>query len=132
MGIGLPFALAAKAVHPSKRVVLVIGDSAFGFSGMELETCQRYNLPITVIIINNNGIFTGVHSIDVKKEGINSVPVTGLSPSAKYELLGEAFGGKGFSVQTPPELEKALQEAFKHDSISVINVHIDPAGFKKP
>jgi len=82
MGIGLPFALAAKAVHPSKRVVLVIGDSAFGFSGMELETCQRYNLPITVIIINNNGIFTGVQSIDAKKDGINSVPVTGLSPSA--------------------------------------------------
>ena len=61
MGIGIPFALAAKAVNPKKRVVLVIGDSAFGFSGMELETCQRYNLPITVIIINNNGIFNGVH-----------------------------------------------------------------------
>lgn len=132
MGIGLPFALAAKAVNPKKRVVLVIGDSAFGFSGMELETCQRYNLPITVIIINNNGIFNGVHSLNAAQDGINSVPVTGLSPSAKYELLGDAFGGKGYSVNTAEELDKTLAEVFKEDKLNVINVHIDPAGFKKP
>jgi len=48
--------------------------------------------------VNNNGIFTGVHQIDAKKDGINSVPVTGLSPAARYELLGEAFGGVGHSV----------------------------------
>lgn len=99
---------------------------------MELETCQRYNLPITVIIINNNGIFTGVKELDAKKDGVNSVPVTGLSPTAKYELFGDAFGGKGTSVQTPSELESALQEAFSSDSLRVINCHIDPAGMKKP
>jgi len=82
--------------------------------------------------VNNNGIFTGVHQIDAKKDGINSVPVTGLSPAARYELLGEAFGGVGHSVWTPEELEKVLQSSFKDDWLSVINLHIDPAGFKKP
>lgn len=51
-----------------------------------------------MIIINNNGIFTGVKELDAKRDGVNSVPVTGLSPTAKYELFGDAFGGKGVSV----------------------------------
>ncbi len=58
MGIGMPFALAAKAVHPEKLVVAIVGDSAFGFSAMEIETATRYKLPFIVIILNNNGIYT--------------------------------------------------------------------------
>ena len=130
MGIGFPFALAAKAVHPEKKVVLVIGDSAFGFSAMELETAQRYGLNMTVIIINNNGIFSGVYELD-HKDGNASIPVNGLSPTAKYELMGDAFGGKGYRVSTPEELEKALEEPMNEDNLSVINVLIDPAGMKK-
>ena len=60
MGVGLGFAIAAALVHPNRRVVCVEGDSAFGFSGMELETACRYKLPITFVIINNNGIYGGL------------------------------------------------------------------------
>ena len=64
MGVGLSFAIAAQAVHPDKRVVAVEGDSAFGFSGMEVEVACRYSMPITFIILNNNGISGGASTLD--------------------------------------------------------------------
>lgn len=76
---------------------MVVGDSAFGFSGMELETAARYNLPLKVIIINNNGISQGAEELD--KESVNSIPVNALTPSAKYEMISQAFGGKGAMVK---------------------------------
>lgn len=77
MGIGLPFCVAAKAVHLDKFVVGILGDSAFGFSAMELDTAVRYNLPILIIIINNNGIYSGIEELPTKNEDI---PVTALNP----------------------------------------------------
>jgi len=77
MGVGLGFCIAAKAIHPEKRVIAVMGDSAFGFSGMEFETATRYNLPIVVIIINNNGIFMGIDELSQKND---EIPVTALNP----------------------------------------------------
>ena len=94
MGIGFPFALAAQVVHPKKQVIMVMGDSAFGFSAMELETLQRYNLPVKIIIINNNGIAQGVEEIDRSGDPQN-IPVTALSPTARYELMAQCFDGKG-------------------------------------
>lgn len=131
MGVGLGMAIAAQAVHKDKRVVLVIGDSAFGFSGMELETMVRYNMPITVVIINNNGIFTGIEEIE-KSDNALSLPITALHPQAKYEMMADAFGGVGHSAKTPEEIEKALNIALKDDKLHVINVAIDPYGSKKP
>lgn len=64
MGIGFAFAIAAQIHDKSKKVVMVMGDSAFGFSAMELETAARYRLPLKVVIINNNGISIGVDEID--------------------------------------------------------------------
>jgi 2-hydroxyacyl-CoA lyase 1 len=63
MGVGFAFAIAAQALYPKKKVVMVVGDSAFGFSAMELETAARYNMPLKVIIINNNGISRGLEEI---------------------------------------------------------------------
>jgi 2-hydroxyacyl-CoA lyase 1 len=131
MGVGLAMAIAAQVVHPKKRVVLVIGDSAFGFSGMELETMARYKLPIIVIIVNNNGIFTGIDELD-KDDNALSIPITGLHPEAKYELMADAFGGVGSSAKTPEEIAKTLDVALKDDKMHVINVAIDPYGSKKP
>lgn len=96
----MPFAVAAKAVNPNKPVIAIVGDSAFGFSAMELDTASRYNLPLVVIIINNNGIYSvfyyfikslycilkGVESINIKGEN-NEIPVTALNPDAKYEKV---------------------------------------------
>lgn len=131
MGVGLALAIAAQAVHKDKRVVLVIGDSAFGFSGMELETMTRYKLPITIVIINNNGIFTGIEELD-KADDALSIPITGLHPEAKYEMMAEAFGGVGASAKTPEEIATALKAALSDDKVHVINVAIDPYGSKKP
>uniref|UniRef100_A0A7S3NBC2 2-hydroxyacyl-CoA lyase n=1 Tax=Euplotes harpa TaxID=151035 RepID=A0A7S3NBC2_9SPIT len=131
MGVGLAFAIAAQAVYPKKRVVLVIGDSAFGFSGMELETMTRYHLPITIVIINNNGIFTGIEQIE-KDDSPLSIPITGLNPESKYEMMAEAFGGVGHSAKTPEEVESAMKLSLADDKLHLINVAIDPYGSKKP
>lgn len=132
MGIGFPAAIAAAAVHPEKRVVMVMGDSAFGFSAMELETAARYKMNLVCVIINNNGIYAGVDSIDQDGDP-ESIPVTALNPANKYELLSEAFGGIGLAVKTADELENALTQAFDTpDRMFVINVAINPSGEKKP
>ena len=131
MGVGLGFSIAAQAIHKDKRVVLVIGDSAFGFSGMELETMCRLKLPVIVIIINNNGIFTGVESIEPDDNPL-SIPITALQPNSKYELMAEAFGGVGHNAKTPEEIGIALKEALDDNKLHLINVEIDPYGSKKP
>jgi 2-hydroxyacyl-CoA lyase 1 len=92
MGVGFGFAIAAQALYPKKKVVMVVGDSAFGFSAMELETAARYNMPLKVIIINNNGISRGTEEI-TKEDNALTIPVYALLPDAKYELISIAFGG---------------------------------------
>mmetsp|Transcript_43591 Transcript_43591/g.57754 ORF Transcript_43591/g.57754 Transcript_43591/m.57754 type:complete len:85 (+) Transcript_43591:1287-1541(+) len=84
MGVGFGFAIAAQHLNPGKKVVMVVGDSAFGFSGMELETAARYRLPIKVVIINNNGIVMGTDEIE-KDQGPLDISPLALSPWAKYE-----------------------------------------------
>ncbi|PIK33798.1 putative 2-hydroxyacyl-CoA lyase 1 isoform X1, partial [Apostichopus japonicus] len=101
---------------PGKRVVCVEGDSAFGFSGMELETICRYKLPILMIIINNNGIQFGLEREiwnDLKKSDDlpAMLPPNALSPDAKYEKVMEAFGGHGYYVETPSQLEQVLEKS---------------------
>ena len=72
---------------------MLVGDSAFGFSGMEVETAARYGLPLKIVIINNSGITRGVEEINDKTN--TNIPVTALLPGSKYEKIAEAFGGKG-------------------------------------
>jgi len=129
MGVGLGFLIAAKACFPLKSVVGVMGDSAFGFSAMELETVTRYRLDMTIIIINNNGVFGGPPTLpaDVKE-----IPPNALNPEAKYELLAEAFGGKGYRVSSQAELAAALEDARKRPGLKVINTLIDTTSGKKP
>ncbi|XP_078378274.1 2-hydroxyacyl-CoA lyase 1-like isoform X1 [Oculina patagonica] len=141
IGVGTGFAIAAALLaesqadgsNPPRRVVCVQGDSAFGFSGMELETACRYNLPIVFIIINNNGIYNGVDEeswIEFKVDPARRAPPTALLPNARYERIIEAFGGKGFFAETPDELRAALKSAFdetrKNKKPVLINVMISP------
>jgi oxalyl-CoA decarboxylase len=120
MGIGMGFAVAA-AVVGKQQVLAIEGDSAFGFSGMECETICRYNLPVCVVIMNNNGVYRG----DEKN------PTGGSDPSplvfvkdARYEKMMEAFGGVGRHVTTPQELRSAIEEAFKSKRPTLINAVI--------
>lgn len=94
MGVGFGFAIAAQAYHPEKKVIMVVGDSAFGFSAMEVETACRYNLPLKIIIINNNGVSYGSETKSKDDNALN-LPVTHLNPEARYEMIAQAFGGKG-------------------------------------
>ena len=118
MGIGMGYAVGAAAVT-GKPVVAIEGDSAFGFSGMEIETICRYELPVTTIIFNNNGVYRG------DPEGRPYSP-TGLIRGARYEKLIEAFGGKGYHVTDTPGLTNALSEALASGKPALINAVIDP------
>jgi 2-hydroxyacyl-CoA lyase 1 len=127
MGVGLAFAIAAQAVHPDKRVVAVEGDSAFGFSGMEVEVACRYNMPITFIILNNNGISGGPSVMDPDRPPLP----TSYVPQARYEKVIEAFGGDGYFVETPDQLRPALEKAFANGRPSVVNIMINPSAQRK-
>jgi oxalyl-CoA decarboxylase len=120
MGIGMGFAVAA-AVVTGKPVIAVEGDSAFGFSGMEVETICRYNLPICVIVFNNNGVYKGT---DKNPAGTDMAP-TQFVKNARYELMMQAFGGVGVMAKTPEELTKALDEAVSSGKPTLINAIID-------
>lgn len=121
MGIGMGFSIAA-AVTQGGPVVAVEGDSAFGFSGMEIETICRYGLPVTIVVMNNGGIYRGD---DVNRSGDNAPGVTTLSAAARYDRMIECFGGKGYYVETVEELEVALREAITSGKPALINAVID-------
>lgn len=128
MGIGLGFAIAAAAVHPDRPVVIVQGDSAFGFSGMELETAARYGMPVKLVILNNGGIGGGVAD---QKPG-RPAPPHALSHDARYERVMEAFGGAGFYVTDTAELGPALDAAMAFKGPAVVNVKIAASANRKP
>lgn len=121
MGIGMGFSIAA-AVTQGAPVIAVEGDSAFGFSGMEIETICRYGLPVTVVVMNNGGIYRGD---DEDRSGNHAPGVTALSASARYDKMIEAFGGKGYNATTADELETALREAIASGKPALINAVID-------
>jgi len=83
MGVGFGFAIAAQALYPKKKIVMVVGDSAFGFSGMEIETAIRYGMPLKVIILNNNGITSGTEKIE-DRNPLAILPMH-LSVEARYD-----------------------------------------------
>ncbi|MBC5783203.1 oxalyl-CoA decarboxylase [Ramlibacter sp. USB13] len=120
MGIGMGFAVAAAAVT-GEQVIAVEGDSAFGFSGMEVETICRYNLPVCVVVMNNNGIYKGT---DVNPRGDAMAP-TQFVKNARYDLMMEAFGGVGVTANNPEELDRALKEAIASKRPTLINAIID-------
>ncbi len=127
MGVGLSFAIAAQAVNPGARVVAVEGDSAFGFSGMEVEVACRYGMPITFIILNNNGISGGPSTIDRSRP---LLPMA-LLPQARYEKVIEAFGGDGYFVETPDQLRPTLEKAFASGKPNVVNIMINAQAQRK-
>ncbi|OBK68118.1 oxalyl-CoA decarboxylase [Mycobacterium colombiense] len=126
MGIGMGYAIGA-AVETGKPAVAIEGDSAFGFSGMEIETICRYRLPVTVVILNNGGVYRGDEATaGAAATGSDPAP-TVLSARARHELLAEAFGGKGYHASTPAELRAALREAIASGAPSLIDCELDPA-----
>ena len=122
MGIGMGFAIAA-AIETGHPVLAVEGDSAFGFSGMEVETICRYKLPVCVVIFNNNGIYRGT---DVNTAGDDPATTVFVADS-RYDKMMEAFGGVGVNVTSPDELLRAVNAALDSRKPTLINAVIDPA-----
>ncbi|WP_398473034.1 oxalyl-CoA decarboxylase [Tardiphaga sp.] len=123
MGIGMGYCIAA-AVETGKPVLAIEGDSAFGFSGMEVETICRYNLPICIVVFNNDGIYRGT---DVNPTGGPDVAPTVFVKGSRYDKMMEAFGGVGVNATSPDELKRAVNEAMDSGKPTLINAVIDPA-----
>jgi oxalyl-CoA decarboxylase len=122
MGIGMGYSIAA-AIETGKPVLAVEGDSAFGFSGMEVETICRYKLPICIVIFNNDGIYRGT---DVNSAGSDPA-TTVFVKGSRYDKMMEAFGGVGVNATSPDELKRAVNEAMDSGKPTLINAVIDPA-----
>jgi oxalyl-CoA decarboxylase len=122
MGIGMGSAIAA-SVETGKPVLAIEGDSAFGFSGMEVETICRYRLPICVVIFNNDGIYRGTDTNSASSDPATTVFVKG----ARYDKMMEAFGGTGANATSPDELKRAVNAAMDSGKPTLINAVIDPA-----
>jgi oxalyl-CoA decarboxylase len=122
MGIGMGYAIAA-AIETGKPVLAVEGDSAFGFSGMEVETICRYNLPVCIVIFNNDGIYRGTDVNSVSADPAPTVFVKG----SRYDKMMEAFGGVGINATSPDELKRAVNAAMDSGKPTLINAVIDPA-----
>ena len=121
MGIGMGAAIAA-AVETGERVLAVEGDSAFGFSGMEIETICRYNLPVCIVVFNNNGIYRGT---DVNPSGGTDVAPTVFVKDSRYDLMMQAFGGVGAYVTSADELTQAVNAAMDSGKPTLVNAIID-------
>ncbi|HKW37614.1 MAG TPA: oxalyl-CoA decarboxylase [Burkholderiales bacterium] len=121
MGVGMGYCVAA-AVVTKQPVIAIEGDSAFGFSGMEVETICRYNLPVCIVVMNNNGVYKGT---DINPTGGPDVAPTVFVKGARYDKLIEAFGGTGANATTPAELRRAMEDAIRSKKPALINAVID-------
>jgi thiamine pyrophosphate-dependent acetolactate synthase large subunit-like protein len=123
LGSGIGYALAAKLARPDRQVVLLLGDGAFGFSGMDLDTLARHNIPVTAII-GNNGIWA------LEKHPMEAIygysVAADLRPETRYDQLAQALGCEGELVRTPSELRPAVERAFESTRPTLINVITDP------
>ena len=129
MGVGMGFVLAAAAVHPDRPIISVSGDSAIGFSGMEMETVCRYKMPVKIIVLNNGGIGSGAAALpDNPLDGAPNL----LTVGARYDKVMEAFGGKGYFVTDPKDLKAALDGAMAFKGPALVNVQLHHAAGRKP
>jgi 2-hydroxyacyl-CoA lyase 1 len=130
MGVGLGHAIAACVVHPDRPVIHLSGDSAIGFSGMEMETLVRYNLPVKIVVLNNGGIGPGMP--EIPENPMFNLKPNALIYGARYDRVMEAFGGRGFFVEDPKKLPGALEEAMHFRGPALVNVVISQGSARKP
>jgi acetolactate synthase-1/2/3 large subunit len=124
LGSGPGYALAAKLAHPDRQVVLLVGDGAFGFAGLEYDTLARHGVNV-VGVMGNNGIW-GLEKHPMEMLYGYSVAAE-LRPETRYDLVVEALGGHGELVREPRELQPALARAFEAGKPALVNVLTDPS-----
>jgi acetolactate synthase-1/2/3 large subunit len=129
LGVGPPFAIAAKLLHPDRRVLLVAGDGAFGLNGMEMETAIRFGLPMTCVIGNDGG-WGQIRNPQLSFFGEDRAVATSL-PATRFDLMVEALGGRGVLVRHPKDIGPALERALASDEVWCVNVMLDPAAYRR-
>ncbi len=129
LGVGPPFAIAAKLLHPEQRVLLIAGDGAFGLNGMELETAVRFNLPLTCIVGNDGG-WGQIRNPQISFWGAARAVATSL-PFTRYDQMVEALGGRGLPITDPKEIRPALERALASNEVWCLNVILDPDAYRK-
>jgi 2-hydroxyacyl-CoA lyase 1 len=129
MGVGLGQAIAACICNPGRPIVHLSGDSAIGFSGMEMETLVRYNFPVKIVVLNNGGIGPGMP--EIPKDPMFKLKPNALIYGARYDRMMEAFGGKGFFVEDPKKIRGALDEAMNFPGPALVNVVISQGATRK-
>ena len=129
MGVGLGQAIAACVAQPGRPVVHLSGDSAIGFSGMEMETLVRYGFPVKIVVLNNGGIGPGMP--EIPENPMMNLKPNALIYGARYDKMMEAFGGKGFFVEDPKDIRGALDQAMAHDGPALVNVVLSQGSTRK-
>jgi len=116
MGIGIPFGIGAKVAAPDKPVVVLSGDGAFGWNGMDMDSAIRHDLPI-VVVMSNNGGFTSTHTGGSIGRDLGH---------QRYDRIVEALGGHGEFVEQPEEIRPAIERALAAGKPALVNVVTDP------
>ena len=129
MGVGLGQAIAACVADSSRPVIHLSGNSAIGFSGMEMETLVRYNLPVKIVVLNNGGIGPGMP--EIPENPMFNLKPNALIYGARYDKVMEAFGGKGLFVKDPKDLRAALDEAMAFPGPALVNVVLSQGSTRK-
>ena len=129
LGVGPPFAIAAKLLHPDRPVLLIAGDGAFGLNGMEMETAVRFGLPMTVVVGNDGG-WGQIRNPQLSFFGAERAVGTSL-PFTRFDRMVEALGGKGVHVTEPGRIRPAVEAALASDGVTCVNVELDPAAYRR-
>jgi acetolactate synthase-1/2/3 large subunit len=124
LGIGAPFAIAAKKLHPGKKVLVLSGDGSFGLNGFDFETCLRFKLPVCCVV-GNDAAWGQIRGPQVMIFGAERAPATKLAPT-RYDRVVEAFGGKGWHVEDPTQITATIKKALAEDTVTCVNVPLDP------
>jgi 2-hydroxyacyl-CoA lyase 1 len=129
MGVGLGQAIAACVAQPGRPVIHLSGDSAIGFSGMEMETLVRYGFPVKIVVLNNGGIGPGMP--EIPENPMMNLKPNALIYGARYDKMMEAFGGKGLFVEDPKKIRGALDQAMAHNGPALVNVVLSQGSTRK-
>ncbi len=124
LGVGAPFAIASKLLHPDRPVFVIQGDGSFGFNGMDYETALRFKLPM-VVVVGNDAAWGQIRLPQVQLFGPEKSPATQLAPT-RYDKVVEALGGYGEHVTQPAQIRPALERALASGTVACVNVMLDP------
>ena len=124
LGVGAPFAIAAKILHPDKPVFIIQGDGSFGFNGMDFETAVRFKLPM-VCVVGNDAAWGQIRIPQIQFHGEDKAPATLLAPT-RYDEIVKAMGGHGELVTEPKQIRPALERAVASNTVACVNVMLDP------